>query len=294
MNNPHGLRTAMNNTVTLEGKVDFGQYGNIFGGLLGATITPNASAIGVDIFTGNTLNIVNYTGSASAMTTVYPESKVYMIANFEKFNFTIPLDTVRHGGTVLATKNLVLGDVNGKPSYVESIQWSGAATPGLTKDQYIYLIGAENTSGAFENGTVTAKWGSLLEQDLRVTSNNNGIVATALEDNHTTVGLPIPLSNSQAAPSVGNAPQPVFNGANISSVMATGTTAEDYAIKPKGTETIDTPSVRHHGRWKHLTTEQRAERKAAWALLSDEEKEARKAARLERRSGKPSRGSLFE
>jgi hypothetical protein len=299
MNNPQGTRTAINNTVTLEGKVDFGKYGSIFGGLLGSAMTPYSYSInGVDIFTGNTLNVVNYTGSASAMGIWEAESKAYMIANFEKFNFTIPLDTVRQGGTVLATKNLVLGDGNGKPSYVESVQWSGAAKPGLTTGQFIYLINAENTQGEFKNGTVTAKWGSLLEQDLNITKTNNGIMATAATDNQIHGGLPMPLSNSQAAPSVGNALMPVFNGANLSSVMESGKTAVDFEIKPKGTYVRDTDTVGHRRGWKSLTPSERAERKAsrreAWINMSEDERNALREKRQAHMGNRPKRGALFE
>ncbi|MDR2850869.1 MAG: hypothetical protein LBV65_02355 [Desulfovibrio sp.] len=142
--------------------------------------------------------------------------------------------------------------------------------------------------------TLTAKWGSLLEQDLSITKTGNGIVATAA-NNLTAKGLPISMSNSQAAQPVAYVAPTV----NLSSIMETGTTAKEYEVGVKLASDVSVPAtVRNHSNnWKNLTAAERAERKAArreaWNALSDDEKEARKVARQARMGGHR-RGSLFE
>jgi hypothetical protein len=144
----HGGRIANDNTVTLEGTVNFGKYAEIYGGLAGQQYATGVQSLtGGDVFTGNVLNVFNYSGNAKADTSSFwwglDTQKIYRIANFEEFNFIIPLADMKNGYAVLTTENLVLGDGHGKPSYVGSVQYSGAATPGINSGQYIYLIYAD-------------------------------------------------------------------------------------------------------------------------------------------------------
>jgi len=150
-----GTGTANSNTVTLRGAVNFTGTRELYGGYSEVT--------GKDVFTGNTLNVDNYTGTAT----------FDKIANFEFFNFTIPTSS-KDSDAILQTDHLVLGDGADKPSTVGTVQFSGASVPDLKIEDKIILIDSKetvNSSGEkaidgvdFKGGDLTVKWGSMFEQ----------------------------------------------------------------------------------------------------------------------------------
>jgi len=165
-----GTGTANSNTVTLRGAVNFTGTRELYGGYSEVT--------GKDVFTGNTLKVDNYTGTAT----------FDKIANFEFFNFTIPTSS-KDSDAILQTDHLVLGDGADKPSTVGTVQFSGASVPDLKIEDKIILIDSKetvNSSGEkaidgvdFKGGDLTVKWGSMFEQLFTSSLDGDDIILVA-------------------------------------------------------------------------------------------------------------------
>jgi outer membrane autotransporter protein len=158
-----GSATATGNTVTLSGAPTFsGSSPELLGG--------NGSGPGgsVDTFTGNTLNVWNYSGTNTFNT----------IANFEYFNFVLP-NTVQDGFTYLtATFTLYLGNGTGTNSQV-SVGIVGGKNPALQDgDRVTLLAGTSTTTGTIPNATIDGKQGALLDYRFTVGMDGNNVVAT--------------------------------------------------------------------------------------------------------------------
>jgi hypothetical protein len=136
--------------------------------------------IGQDIFLGNTLNFINYSG----------KGKVEWIGNFETFNFPRS-NSVAAGNTILSVEYITLGDRKGNASKVGFIEYSGELPPGLKAGDVFNLIYADTLLNAmagnvvegvdFISGNVTAKWGSLFAQTIGVSLTDHGIEAVVLQ-----------------------------------------------------------------------------------------------------------------
>jgi hypothetical protein len=129
----------MNNTITLRGAPNF--------------TTPTASALyggysySGDAFSGNTLNIYEYSGS-----NIFAN-----IANFENFYFVLPAG-VGNGATVLHTANLVLGNTSGDQSKVMGVIFRGASVGA--GDRVILIDSANAATGdGLSTTTFTGKVG---------------------------------------------------------------------------------------------------------------------------------------
>ena len=152
--------SATGNSVTLMGTPAFGATSALFGGFAGdASGTPIAN---MDGFTGNTLNVWNYHGSA-----------VDSVQSFEFYNFAMP-STVANGETLLTvTGTASLEDSNGlgKSASVSGVNSMGGGTVLQAGDR-ISLLSASAFSGTLANngaviqGTkgVSLQYTYLLEQ----------------------------------------------------------------------------------------------------------------------------------
>ena len=98
-NNADGTRrNAVHNTITLSGAPIFALSGGIYGGGIAY------AAAGNDAFTGNTLNVRDYSGLFLGS-----------VQNFEYYNFVFP---VTHPGVVLVVSTATLSDGAGRSSIV--------------------------------------------------------------------------------------------------------------------------------------------------------------------------------
>ena len=161
---PSNTGTATNNSVTLMGNPTFGGTSGLFGGL--ASATP-----GSDGFTGNTLNVWNYQGSAVAS-----------VQGFEFYNFAIPANAA-NGYTLLTVTGTA--DMNdsyglGKNASVSGVNIMGGGTPLQAGDRITLLRANTAVSGALANDGAHLqgrKGVSLLYDDISVHQGANELFA---------------------------------------------------------------------------------------------------------------------
>jgi hypothetical protein len=106
----YGTGSATQNTVTISGHVAFQTTASLYGA--------NSAAGSGDIFTGNTLNVWNYSSDENMMDT---------IANFENFNFVLPVD--QDSMPVLWADNLYLNNGAGRGSVLTGVSTLGGTAP---------------------------------------------------------------------------------------------------------------------------------------------------------------------
>ncbi len=118
-------------------------------------------------FKGNTLNLIQYTGS-----------KIGTVGNFQNYNFTLPAN-VQAGSTALQVGSLYLDDGNTLSATVTGINIADSANT-LKAGDTITLIDADNIYGSFtNNGTATGKEGSFVDISWGITTvANDKIEAT--------------------------------------------------------------------------------------------------------------------
>ncbi|MCL2790278.1 MAG: autotransporter domain-containing protein [Desulfobulbus sp.] len=102
--------SATGNTVTIGGAPDL-SGASLYGGFVGsgAILAP-----GTDAFTGNTLNVLNYSGSS-----------VQSVQNFQYYNFIFPV--AQNTPVLTVTGPAVLDDGNGKSSIITASTFGGTA-----------------------------------------------------------------------------------------------------------------------------------------------------------------------
>ena len=147
--------SATGNTVTLSGAPQFLiNTTNLYGG---------GGAIGTgDKFTGNTLNVWDYSGSS-----------VRSIQNFENYSFVLPAN-MRSGDILLsATGALALGS----SAKVTRLDMMGGGTALKAGDQ-VTLIDAATLTGTMSTANIQGKKGVFLTYDWLITTPGNDLVAT--------------------------------------------------------------------------------------------------------------------
>ena len=161
-NNADGSATG--NTVTLSGSPVFGNS-SIYGGFVGDSA--GVPLTGADAFSGNTLNVRNYTGT----------SVVDSVQNFQYYNFLLPASLQS-----LTTSNLFLGDGGSTGSTVTGVNIMGGGTAPRIGDT-ITLIGASMLVGSLENdgATISGLKGVSLLYDFELKAENYvGLYATVV------------------------------------------------------------------------------------------------------------------
>jgi hypothetical protein len=170
--------SVINNTVTLQGNTNlYGCYEGDYGKLTGG-ITESSGSI-VDVFTGNTLNIVLPAPGGIKV-------GLGFIDNFEYYNFMYAANSPNDAIAIksMGLNKVVLSDGISKPAIIASIDIAeGGPLPAV--DQRFVLINGhiqtDDGSGTeiFRQTTATGKMGRYvdLEFDLDYTSNGYGLVA---------------------------------------------------------------------------------------------------------------------
>ena len=162
-----GSAMATGNRVTLSGSPVFGAASEIWGG----KATDGSTPIG-DSFSGNTLNVWNYSGSS-----------VKSVQNFEYYNFVLPASLQAFSvGTVYFNDSQSF-PINGEQSKVTGVSIMGGGTAPkagdtLTLIRYTTPVGTISNDGA----TISGKKGLLLSYDFQLTQTANALTATALGD----------------------------------------------------------------------------------------------------------------
>ena len=128
--------SAVNNTVTISGTPTFSSSSSgLYGGFVGSgSGTP---APGTDAFTGNTLNVLNYSGGP-----------VYSVQNFQYYNFAFPVSQSTPVLGVTGTAVLGANDGTGRGSIVTASTIGGTAP--LRPGAQVTLISADTTLGTAE------------------------------------------------------------------------------------------------------------------------------------------------
>ncbi len=184
-----GSATAPGNTVTISGgTVD----GNVYGGLAlstGGPATATGNTVNIygspaltnsilyggstskldpgadDAFTGNTLNVWNYTGSAVAG-----------VENFQYYNFVLP--TSLKGLEVTGVGGFLLNDGSANPSTVTGVSVVGGGAPVQPGDTVILVEGFVDATG-FTQTDATGKHGATLLYDWTLdATSGGGLIAT--------------------------------------------------------------------------------------------------------------------
>ncbi|WP_310600856.1 hypothetical protein [Desulfobulbus sp.] len=114
--------SATGNAVTISGAPDL-SGSDLYGGFVGY-VTPEP---GMDAFSGNTLNVFNYSGSA-----------VQSVQNFQHYNFTFPV--TQNTPVLNVTGTAALGDGNGRSSSVTASTYGNTAP--LRPGDQVTLINA--------------------------------------------------------------------------------------------------------------------------------------------------------
>jgi hypothetical protein len=293
--------SLINNTVQISGYMDLtGTW--LQGGWYDVTGNGSIAGATVDMFSGNTLSAIQYTGSG----------KIDSIGTFQFFEFTFDPD-VQGSTPIFVTENLYLG--NGTtPSEVSKIQYSGATEPGLKAGDVMYLITTDkawNWDGKverteaqlgkdFKEKEVTASWGSLFTQQVNTTmvkeNGKTSIIATVGATPETSIAvIPQTMSSTSSTFYQESALVPMVDRTLKTNEPDVTLKLTDYEQKVKYNANGET-YVRHgkgHHRRGGMTQEKREERRAAWNALSPEEKEARRQLHIDRRNAR-TEGSLFE
>ena len=148
--------SATGNIVTISGAADLANS-NVYGGFVGDTV--GSAATGMDAFTGNTLNVLNYNGSS-----------VQSVQNFQYYNFIFPV-TQGTDPVLTVTGSAVLGDGNSTNPTIISANTFGNTAP-LRPGTSVSLIDA---GSLLDNGLTpqaTGQHGATLSYlwDLETTS----------------------------------------------------------------------------------------------------------------------------
>ncbi len=143
-----GSATATGNTVTLSGAPTFTNNSFLYGGL--------GAGSPADVFTGNTLNVWNYTSTA-----VGGAADVAGVANFEYYNFVMPAslppDLLTVTNAVVLTDSSVTG--------VSVIGGAEVVQPGSTKTLLRSSSTITDATGHLIGTTVQGKHGATLRYD---------------------------------------------------------------------------------------------------------------------------------
>lgn len=163
--------SATGNTVTLTGAPDFTSSGtpsNIYGGLHMDT----GNAYTGDSYTGNTLNIWNYSGS-----------RVGNIQNFQHYNFLLPAlasngYTALQAGTVILDPTAESGaGVTAQHATITGLNVTGGGRLLQTGDR-LTLISASSIIGALGNSTMTGAKGVTLLYEYALAQSSTEVTAT--------------------------------------------------------------------------------------------------------------------
>ncbi len=170
--------TATGNTVTIEGNTvvngtvagavtQTGTATNNTVNLLGGTINGSvwggrATGSGGDVFTGNTLNVVN-------------RFTLTGLSNFENLNFTLPVDMQANSSDAVITAGTV--DLGGA-STVKSIHIAPGTTPFTAGDTINLISSGSPITGNLANTTVQSKQGLSLLYDWDLDLNANVLTAS--------------------------------------------------------------------------------------------------------------------
>ena len=149
---------AVNNTVTLSGNPDFGAIVDIYGGY-------NLSGTS-DVFTGNTLNVLNYGGSPAEI-----------VVNFQYYNFTF--SGSQSGPVLTVTRTASLGNGTTGSSIKEINTLTGASV--LKTGATVTLIDAANlVLNGFNQTQAEGTNGSFFHYDWLLSAANNKLTATLI------------------------------------------------------------------------------------------------------------------
>jgi hypothetical protein len=120
-----------------------------------------------DVFTGNTLNVNNYSGSS-----------VKGIENFQYYNFILP---ATQGSTpvLTATDTVVLGNGAGTGSTVTNVSTFGGTGP-LKAGSIVKLISADSLTGNLASSQATGQHGGALSYDWLIERQGNDLIAKLL------------------------------------------------------------------------------------------------------------------
>lgn len=131
--------TAVRNTVTLSGSPAFAAESGLYGGF-----DPFGEP-GMDVFTGNTLNVWNYTGGP-----------VHSAGNFQHYNFLLPA-AMRRGDTLLEVTGTAWfddsqsGAGSGVRSVVTGVNIMGGGTPLQAGESVTLMRYGENVNTALNS-----------------------------------------------------------------------------------------------------------------------------------------------
>lgn len=160
-----GAATATDNRITLSGAPLFGPGSDLYGG---------RTNVG-DAFSGNTLNVWNYTGSA-----------VKDVQNFQHYNFVLPA-ALRDGETLFtATGTAWFGDSqspagNGAASSITGVNIMGGGAP-LQAGDSVALMGygtlGDNVSAVNGNSLIRGQKGMSLLYDFQLSQSATALTAT--------------------------------------------------------------------------------------------------------------------
>ena len=174
-----GISSATNNSVTILGSPTFGASSILVGGIAGQSVAvgPHPPIFvpipGMDSFTGNTLNVWNYHGSA-----------VWWVMSFEYYNFIIPNDAVNGSTLLTVTGGVEMDDRNslGKNTSVSGVNMMGGGTVLQAGDR-INLIQAPVLNGALANdgAIIQGTKGVSLNYSFLLVRTPNELVVTVLD-----------------------------------------------------------------------------------------------------------------
>ncbi|GHU05871.1 hypothetical protein FACS1894205_6500 [Alphaproteobacteria bacterium] len=128
---PTGAATASGNSVSISGSPSFGGNAELHGG--------GGNGTG-DFFTGNSLKILNYSGSA-----------MDAVSNFQYYTFLLPAD-VANGDTALnVTNNVYLSSDGGLPSTISNVGFVGGGRVQQAGESFTLISAAGTLYGAIAN-----------------------------------------------------------------------------------------------------------------------------------------------
>ena len=129
--------SLINNKVTLSGTPDL-ENAEVYGGRVNGFRLPAS----MDVFTGNTLVVDNYTGTG----------KLNTLANFEKYEFVLPATHEVNESVALTTATLALDSPTDseKHARIESVSFLGEPRV-LKAGDHVNLINADTITGTLAN-----------------------------------------------------------------------------------------------------------------------------------------------
>jgi hypothetical protein len=166
-----GGGSATGNNITLSGAPTFGASSGLWGG--GVDVPHNGNAR--DLFTGNTLSVLNPIGNPVAS-----------ISNFQYYNFLLPNTPAAQTPAMLQTTDAWFSQNGGSlagqgSSSVQSFDIIGGGYVPKPGDRYTLISSVNMPTGAFTPSVVSVVKGVSLLYDIDIAQSGNNVVATVAD-----------------------------------------------------------------------------------------------------------------